>query len=83
MCRTGCRTKDCGSYAKCLRNATVQVGPMWTNSKAIGSELDAYASARKQGIQPAGTKSHQIEAAVRASEDAGKAWDAGTGGFRD
>ncbi len=82
MCRTGCRTKDCGSYAKCLRNSTVQVAPMWTNSKTIHSELAQYAAARRQGIQPAGTKPHQVEAAVRVSEDVGKAYDATDGSFK-
>ena len=81
MCRTGCRTKDHSSYAECLRAAKVQATPMWTNSKQIHGELAQYADARRQGIQPAGTRPHQVEAAVRASEDAGKAWDAGKGDF--
>lgn len=25
-CRSGCKTKDCGSYAKCLKNADTQIG---------------------------------------------------------
>lgn len=82
-CRTGCRTKDCKSYAECCRNSNVQVGPVWTNSKAIGKELNAYAEARRQGIQPAGTNLYQTEAAVRASDDTGKAWDASSGTFKD
>lgn len=81
MCRTGCKTKDHESYAECLRSAKAQVGPMWTNSRAIHSELNAYADARRQGIQPAGTQSHQIEAAVRASDSAGQAWNASKGEF--
>lgn len=36
-------------------------------------ELDAYASARKQGIQPRSTKLKDIQTAVRASDALGKA----------
>lgn len=82
MCRTGCKTKDCGSYAQCLRNSQTQMGPMWTNSKAVHSELDSYASARKQGIQPASTSSRDIENAVRLSDATGRAYDASTGSFK-
>ncbi len=77
LCRTGCKTKDHASYAECLRSAGAQVAPMWTNSKAIHSELASYASARKQGIQPASTKTHDIENAVRISDATGVAYKAG------
>lgn len=80
-CRTGCRERTHMSYGECLRAGSVQVAPMWTNSRSIHSELDAYASARRQGIQPAGTSMHQVEAAVRASDETGKAWDAGINDF--
>lgn len=83
MCRTGCKTKDHSSYAECLRAGRIQMGPVWTNSKAIHSELNAYAAARKQGVQPAGTKAHQTEMAMRASEAVGKPYDASTGGWKD
>jgi hypothetical protein len=76
-CRTGCKTKDHGSYAECCRDGTAQVAPMWTNSKTIHSELASYADARKQGVQPVGTKPHQVEAAMRVSEAMGKPFDAG------
>lgn len=42
------------------------------------AELDAYADARAQGIQPAGTRMGQIQAAVEASDTIGRAYDAGT-----
>lgn len=41
------------------------------------AELDAYAEARRQGIQPAGTRMGQIKAALEASDKIGKAYDAG------
>jgi len=34
-------------------------------------ELNAYREARRQGIQPAGTKMRQIESAVRGANDSG------------
>lgn len=36
-------------------------------------ELDSYYDARKQGIQPRSTKQRDIDAAVRASDKAGRA----------
>lgn len=80
-CRTGCKTKDHASYAECLRAGRIQAAPVWTNSKAIHSELAAYAAARKEGIQPASTRRHDIEHAVQRSNEVGYAYD-GLGGFK-
>lgn len=49
---------------------------MITNKK-FNRELDAYKEARAQGIQPAGTSMKKIEEAVKASQELGKAYDAG------
>jgi hypothetical protein len=49
-----------------------------TSNKKWDSELDAYRSARAQGIQPAGTSMAHIKAAVEASDTMGQAYDAGT-----
>lgn len=76
-CRTGCHTKDHESYAACLRSASIQAAPMWTNSKAINAELGAYRDARKEGIQPASTRAHDIDNAVRISDATGVAYKAG------
>lgn len=46
------------------------------SSKKWNAELDAYADARRQGIQPAGTNMTQIKAAVKASETIGRAYNA-------
>jgi hypothetical protein len=45
-----------------------------TVQKKWDAELDLYRAARRQGVQPDGTKTHQIEAALRASEAAGAAY---------
>jgi len=42
-------------------------------NRANDRELDAYRSARKQGIQPRSTKMKDITLAVRASEEVGRA----------
>lgn len=42
------------------------------------SRLSFYKQARDQGIQPAGTQRVQVEAALNASANLGKAYDAGT-----
>ena len=49
-----------------------------TTQKKWNSELEAYRSARAQGIQPNGTKRKQIEAAHQASERLGVAYDGNT-----
>ena len=49
-----------------------------TTQKKWNSELEAYRSARAQGIQPNGTRIGQIEAAHQASEKLGAAYDGNT-----
>jgi hypothetical protein len=51
-------------------------GKAMSNAKWNG-ELNAYANARAQGIQPAGTRMGQIIEAEKASETLGRAYDAG------
>lgn len=47
-------------------------------AKKFNKELDAYKEARKQGIQPNGTTMDKINAAYKASEALGKAYDGNT-----
>lgn len=82
-CTTGCPTQDCPSYAACLKGKSLRVaycnsagGMDYTAQKAWDKELSAYKDARAEGIQPAGTKMHQVENAKRISDSAGAAWDA-------
>ena len=46
--------------------------------KKWDAELNAYADARRQGIQPAGTSMKAIKDAHKASENLGKPYDGGT-----
>lgn len=85
MCTSGCATKDHASYGECLRAKTTRIaycnsamGQDATAQKKWDRELDAYKDARRQGIQPAGTKAHQVENAVAISNELGTAYKAAT-----
>ena len=52
-------------------------------AKAHDKELASYYSAIKQGIEPVSTKQKDIDAAVRASNEVGKAFDGNTMGFKE
>lgn len=81
MCRTGCRTQDHATWGECLRAAGVRTylaspskGLDGTTQKKWDRELALYRQARKQGIQPDGTKTSQIVKALKASDAAGAAY---------
>lgn len=83
-CTTGCPTQDCESYAACLRGKGARVAYSnsaggWdaTQQKSWDKELDFYKEARRQGIQPAGTKRPQVERAIAISDKTGTAYSAG------
>lgn len=74
--------EDCfGCKAKGLQLSTGDAGKE-IGKKSLESRLKFYKDARNQGIQPAGTHPVQVEAAHKASETLGKAYDAGTMGVR-
>lgn len=78
-CSSGCSTQNHRSYGECLRSKTVATTGLETNGqgfarstqKAWDRENAAYASAVKQGIQPASTNLRDINRAVEASNRAG------------
>lgn len=74
-CRKGCRTQDHKSYSECCKGLQIAVGVALTASqKAVDAELKAYRNARQEGIQPSGTKMHQVEQAKRMSDASGVAF---------
>lgn len=84
-CRSGCLTQDHETWGACARASNIRVG--WSNSasgldltkqKRWDKELDEYASARQQGIQPRSTKTKDIRAAVDHSNKTGSAFNADT-----
>jgi hypothetical protein len=80
MCRTGCATQDHASWGECARAANLRVaycgigGGDATEQKRWDDELSLYRSARSQGIQPEGTKTNQIMAAMKVSDAVGAAY---------
>lgn len=59
-------------------NAGDAAGTKMVSKRKWEAELNAYSAARAQGIQPDGTSMKKIQAAVKASENMGKAYDGGT-----
>lgn len=78
-CTSGCKARDHESYAECLRsntpsvrNSTQSVDAMYRRELVNYTEITEYKAARAQGIQPRGSKLHQIREAVAASQQADK-----------
>jgi hypothetical protein len=78
FCSTSCKTRDHASFGECIRAKGLQVAPIanLSGSKAWDAELDAYRSARRQGVQPAGTTMKQTTEAMEISQRTGKAFQA-------
>lgn len=78
-CRSACPTQDHATYGECLRASGVQVGRIdATRQKTWDRELDAYRSARAQGVQPSGTGLAATRAALDLSDALGRPYDAST-----
>ena len=82
-CSSGCPTQDHKTLGECMRSKGVKVaycnsakGADYTVQKKADKELTAYAEARKEGIQPKSTRRRDIEAAKRASDSTGVAFNA-------
>lgn len=82
-CRSGCLTQDHGSWGDCLRASNIQMNAGDAKSSSISSgwtekkwnkELELYRSARKQGVQPDGTSTKQIQQALDISDKTGVAY---------
>lgn len=61
------------TYGECIRAKGIQLSPAVndtynTRQKAWDKELNGYESATRQGLTPAGTKQHHVDAAVKAAE---------------
>lgn len=72
-CSESCVTKDHRTFGECMRAKSLQVSPAvndsyGTRQRAWDRELDSYDSAVRQGVQPAGTKQHHVDAALKAAE---------------
>lgn len=72
-CSSSCLTKDHGSFGECLRFKNLKLSPRINDGYqarqgAWDKELDNYDSAVRQGLSPAGTKQHHIDAALKEAE---------------
>ncbi len=75
-CSSRCITKDHFTYGECIRAKGIQLSPAvndayGTRQKAWDKELNSYESAVSQGVNPAGTKQHHIDAALKEAEALG------------
>ncbi len=73
MCTTGCPTQDHASWGECVRAKGLTVAPLGESgetNKAWRADLDAYAKARANGLQPAGTTKRQADEAWRIADKA-------------
>ena len=77
-CTSTCPTQDHETYGACLRAKDIQIGDLMHSQiqKAGDKNLDAYANARKYGIQPKSTRPADVRRAVEISERTGKAYQA-------
>ena len=82
-CTASCRTKDHATWGECVRAKNLKVayaqshnGRDATTQKKADKNLDAYANARKYGIQPKSTRPHDVQTAVQVSEKTGEAYQA-------
>jgi hypothetical protein len=80
-CRSGCPTGGHLTWGECARAANLQtvVGAGHDAVVAWDSELDLYAKARAEGIQPASTKRRDIEAAFEITRKTKQPFDASGG----
>ena len=71
-------TEDCNCFGCKVKTLQMNAGDAARDipDKKWNSELQAYRSARAQGMQPSGTTGRHVEEAYKASETLGKAYDA-------
>lgn len=82
-CSSGCRTQNHASFGECLRAKNMRTAYMqeWKGSDATAQKkadkaLDAYESARRQGMQPRTTRLADTQRAVTISDKLGEAYRA-------
>lgn len=69
-CRSGCPTQDHASWGECARQSGLQLGDLTGVGVAhtTTKRLEAYASAKRQGIQPPTTKLADVQASMRLAD---------------
>jgi hypothetical protein len=90
-CRSGCKTQDHESYSECLQAANFGFAGCfptrqgWDKDKENrdNKEIQSYWDATRQGIEPRSTRQKDIDAAVKLSNEAGRAFDGTTLKFKE
>lgn len=72
-CSSTCLTRDHKTWGECVRSKGLQISPAvndgyGTRQRAWDRELDNFESATRQGLSPAGTKQHHIDAAIKEAD---------------
>ena len=70
-CSASCPTKDHLTFGECMRAKNLHLNPNLADTgrqKAWDKELDAYDSARRQGVEPEGTTMKEVDKAMRKAE---------------
>lgn len=79
-CSSSCRTQDHASWGACVRAKNLRTPALDVETREVQGKadktLDAYAKARKYGIQPKSTRASDVQLAVQVSEKTGKAYQA-------
>jgi hypothetical protein len=80
-CSSGCPTQDHTSWGECIRSKSLRLShdgkiDNIDAQRKWDKELDSYRSAVSQGIEPESTRTKDIKAAVRWSENHGVAYSA-------
>lgn len=78
-CSTGCLNPGThATWGECVRGKALHIGDLKGHdaNRKWDSDLDAYASARRQGIQPPGIQREAVDAAVQLSNEVGGAVNA-------
>lgn len=78
-CTSGCPSGGHANWGECMRSKALQLAPNLSDTqtqKQWDRELDSYESARRQGVEPRGTKQHLIDEAMRTSDATGVAYQA-------
>ena len=80
-CSAACTTRDHETFGACMRSKSLRVaycnsagGSDYTEQKKWDANLDNYRALRSQGVQPAGTRPDQVQAAARISDSTGTAY---------
>lgn len=82
MCSSACPTPGAHvTFGECLRAKRLHIGDLKGHdvNKRGEADLQAYADARRQGIQPSGIERSAVDRAVRISEADGKPFVASEG----